>query len=140
GGRDRVDGAVVDRGRPVGHLCPAARLRGIRGLDFLRADGGEPLRLSSAGPRSLSWSSPPVPLSAFRSSPPVPLSAWRRGGTNSRDRFPGARLSLDAGAVRARSGVRGGELDRGESAQRVDRDGAAGPRRTGLPCRTTQPS
>src|SRR5216110_355225 len=40
---DRVHGGVVEPARAVGHVRAAARLRGVRGLDFLRADGCEPI-------------------------------------------------------------------------------------------------
>src|SRR5947208_13865298 len=47
---------------------------------------------------------------------------------------------MDARAVRARGCVRRGKLDHRQSAERPDRDRAAGARRAGLPCRTTQPN
>src|SRR6266513_2484426 len=47
---------------------------------------------------------------------------------------------MDARALRARGCVRRGKLDHRQSAERPDRDRAAGARRAGLPCGTTQPS
>src|SRR2546430_17026811 len=47
---------------------------------------------------------------------------------------------MDARAVRARGCVRRGKLDHRQSAERPDRDRAAGARRAGLPFDTTQPS
>src|SRR5438874_9267866 len=47
---------------------------------------------------------------------------------------------MDAAVVRRGGGLRRRELHRGESEKRTDRDRAAGARRAGLPCRTTQPN
>src|SRR5436190_18294205 len=47
---------------------------------------------------------------------------------------------MDAALVRRGGGLRRRELHRGESEKRTDRDRAAGARRAGLPCRTTQPN
>src|SRR5256885_7613869 len=46
---------------------------------------------------------------------------------------------MDAAVVRRRGSLRRRELRRGESEERADRDGAAGARRAGVPCRATQP-